>query len=85
MPVSDGDTLTLGRPHALFEGPYMSDPNGLGIPNYDVSPDGQTFYMIVSHTEDGSATRDPFEINVVLNWTQELLERVPINSARTHK
>ena len=41
-------------------------------------PDGQRFLMIASGGAD-VARSGRAEINVVLNWTQELLERVPIN------
>ena len=42
---------------------------------YDVAPDGQRFLFVVPE-DDGSVAP---EINVVLNWHQELLERVPID------
>ena len=45
---------------------------GNGNPNYDVSLDSQQFLMV-----RGEADETP-ELNVVLNWHQELLERVPI-------
>ena len=44
---------------------------------YDVSPDGQRF-LAFAERADVDAAATPL-INVVLNWTQELLERVPIN------
>ena len=39
------------------------------VPKYDVSPDGQRFLMI-KPAEQKQA--DPTQINVVLNWFEEL-------------
>ena len=56
----------------LFDGRYESPP--LPIANYDVSPDGQRFLMIkpVEQKQAG-----PTQINVVLNWFEELKQKVP--------
>ena len=72
VPVSTAPTLTLGTPELLFEGPYLAS---LGR-TYDVSPDGR-FLMIRTSREDGDDDAPP-QINVVLNWHLELLERVPV-------
>ena len=49
-------------------------------PTYDVAPDAQRFLMLKLGAR-GDAD-DPFaglsQIHFVLNWTQELLERVPV-------
>jgi len=42
--------------------------------NYDVSPDGQRFLMVKPTTAQEAA---PTQINVVLNWFEELKQRVP--------
>ena len=42
---------------------------------YDVSPDGQRFLMVTTGEVDDAET---FRIQVVQNWHQELLERVPV-------
>ena len=44
-----------------------------------VSPDGRRFLLLTNYAA-GTATEntEPLQINVVLNWHQELLERVPI-------
>ena len=57
----------------LFEGQYQSLPT-ISTPNYDVSPDGQRFLML-KPTEQAQAA--PTQINVVLNWFEELKRRVP--------
>ena len=47
-------------------------PTAFSLPNYDLSPDGQRFLMLAP-VGTGGAT----QINVVLNWTEELKRLVP--------
>jgi serine/threonine protein kinase len=61
--------FSADKPRMLFEGPYMPSPRSLA--DYDVSPDGQRFLMLKN------AEQRPGEINVVLNWTEELKQKVP--------
>ena len=63
--VRTGDELVISEPRVLFESTSSS---------YDVSLDGQQFVMIETDPRG-----DGRRIEVVLNWTQELLERVPID------
>jgi hypothetical protein len=58
------------KPKVLFEGHYASDPTR--IRNYDVAPDGQRFLMIKPSEQELKST----QINVVLNWVEELKRRV---------
>jgi serine/threonine-protein kinase len=45
---------------------------------YDITPDGQRFLMVFPADQADSVTETPAEqINVVLNWFEELKERVP--------
>ena len=67
--VTTEPTFTTGAPEILFEGAYLA-PAGTERP-YDLTPDGDRFVMI--KTGDDSP-----QIILVLNWHQELLERVPI-------
>ena len=63
-------TFSAATPRVLFEGPY--EP-GLGLrQNYDVTPDGQQFVMVRAAQGSGQA-----QINVVLNWFEELKRLVP--------
>ena len=64
--------FTAGKPRMLFEGRY--EPTPFTFPNYDVSPDGQRFLML-KPGEAGEAV--PTQINIVLNWFEELKRRVP--------
>lgn len=69
--VTTQGAFSWGKPRALFEGAYVTTPRSL--PNYDVSPDGQRFLMLKA-TEQAQAST---QINVVLNWFEELKRRVP--------
>jgi eukaryotic-like serine/threonine-protein kinase len=64
--TSDG-TFTARKPMGLFEAKGLLD-----MPSYDVTPDGE-FLMIESGESDSSP---PTRINVVLNWLQEVRQRV---------
>jgi eukaryotic-like serine/threonine-protein kinase len=63
--------FVAGNPQRLFEGPYVSTLRG--AQEYDVTPDGQRFLML-KPVDDAAATT---QINVVLNWAEELKQRVP--------
>jgi Tol biopolymer transport system component len=63
--------FSAGKPRALFEGPYAV---GTGFPLYDVSPDGQRFLML----KPVDVQAAPTQINVALNWLEELKRRVPV-------
>ena len=64
-------TCSAGTPRLLYEGNLQS---GLMFrTNYDISPDGQRFVMIQEDTPDSETA----QINVVLNWFEELKQRVP--------
>ncbi len=70
--IATQPSFSAGKPRVLFEGQYN---RAAGVtPNYDVSPDGQRFLMIKPN-ETGEAS--PTQINVVLNWFEELKRRVP--------
>ena len=64
--------FAAGKPRMLFEGPYVPTP--ATSPNYDVSPDGQRFLMLKPSEQAQAA---PTQINVVLNWFEELKQKVP--------
>ncbi|MGA9733605.1 MAG: protein kinase [Candidatus Acidiferrales bacterium] len=66
--VETRPAFKAGTPRALF-----SAAGYLGYGNYDVAPDGQHFLMIKQ--EDVST--NPRELNVILNWSEELERRVP--------
>ena len=46
---------------------------------YDITPDGQRFLMVFPADQAGSVAETAEEqINIVLNWFEELKERVPV-------
>ena len=57
----------------LFEGQYSASEWPLIDTAYDVSPDGQRFLMTKAAEQAAEAT----QINVVLNWFEELKQKVP--------
>jgi Tol biopolymer transport system component len=66
--VSAGVDITLSQPRQLFEQRYVFQ--NVSVANYDVSSDGQRFVMIKDEAGSG-------RLNVVLNWQEELKQRVP--------
>jgi eukaryotic-like serine/threonine-protein kinase len=71
--VATAPSFSIGKAHKLFEGHYLPNADGFARPNYDVSSDGQHFLMVKPVGEPGRAT----QIEVVLNWTEELKRLVP--------
>jgi hypothetical protein len=70
--VQTQPTFAAAKPKVLFERHYEASPQSF-LANYDVSPDGQRFLMIKASEQESTA----MQINVVLNWFEELKERVP--------
>jgi eukaryotic-like serine/threonine-protein kinase len=70
--IATQPSFAAGKPRMLFEGPYELPP--FPITNYDVSLDGQRFLMLKPAEQEQAA---PTQINVVLNWFEELKRRVP--------
>ena len=70
--VATKPQLAVGRPERLFEGPYAVASQ----PNYDVTSDGERFLMLQEVGE--ASAQPPSQLHLVLNWHQELLERVPV-------
>ncbi len=73
--IATQPNFAAGKPRMLFEGKYQPSPGT--APNYDVSPDGQRFLMLKPVEQAQSA---PTQINVVLNWFEELKRRVPVGT-----
>jgi eukaryotic-like serine/threonine-protein kinase len=61
--------FSAAAPKFMFEGPYLNVP---GV-SYDVAPDGQRFMMLEEYGKQPPTTH----LNVVLNWFEELKQRVP--------
>jgi Tol biopolymer transport system component len=68
--ITTEPVFTQGKPKLLFEGEYPAfGPRA----EYDVTPDGQRFLMIKESEQQVT------QINVVLNWFEELKRLVPTN------
>ncbi len=68
-PVSTRGDVALGAPSLLFEGAYDVDPFNRDATNYDAAKDAQRFIMV---RRAADATRARQQINIVVNWTEEL-------------
>jgi Tol biopolymer transport system component/predicted Ser/Thr protein kinase len=67
-PIDTQHGFSAGTPKMLFQGQYVTLANS--TPNYDVTADGQKFLMLKS-------TVQPTQINVIVNWFEELKQKVP--------
>jgi hypothetical protein len=72
--ISTQPGFAAGKPRQLFERHYLANPIGNARPNYDISADGQRFLMVKPVDQEEAART---QINVVLNWTEELKRLVP--------
>ena len=75
--VDTTESFRATPPERLFVGTYDLDNSGGGaggIPNYDIAPNGQRFLMLRPEVESEQDTR---QINVVLNWFEEIERLVP--------
>ena len=64
-------SFSAGTPLVLFEGRYAG--TGAGVPGYDISPDGKRFLRVQLTSPEASQT----QVNLILNWTEELKRLVP--------
>jgi Tol biopolymer transport system component len=67
--VTTTPEVKLSTPRVLFEQRYAYGA-GITMPNYDVTPDGQRFFMVKDETTGG-------RLNVILNWFTELNRLAP--------
>ena len=75
VPFDTGDPAPIGAPRALFESAYV--PSIIGGRQHHLAPDGR--FLMMKRLPDASEEQTPTQINVVINWFQELTERVPID------
>ena len=73
VPVEIDESFTPGTPEVLFE--KKVSVVAAGRP-YDVSPDGRRF-LLIQRPEMGDGTSEVVSLRIVLNWFEELKERVP--------
>ncbi len=73
--ITTEPTFSAGSPRLLFAGQYVS-ASSTWRPKYDVTSDGRRFVMI----KRGMQEQGVLELNVVLNWFEELKQRVPTDN-----
>src|SRR5262249_20575063 len=74
--VQTSPTFTFGKATPL---PIEGTIHPAAQRNYDITPDGKKFVVILPATSAGNSARpQPPQINVVLNWFTELQQRVPV-------
>ncbi len=69
--------FSFETPKILFQGAFASyalSEGGLSYFMWDIHPDGKRFLMMKE-----AATESPRKINIVLNWFEELKDRVPVD------
>jgi hypothetical protein len=70
--VQTEPTFKAGKAETLFRGTYET--------GWDISRDGKRFLMIKPPASTGAASTaaGPRKISIVVNWTEELRQRVPV-------
>ena len=63
--VQTQPAFRAGKPEPLFEGRF--ELRTAPLRNWDVSPDGKQFVFVAGGADSGAR-----EVDVVLNWAQEL-------------
>jgi len=76
VPVDTGPVFKPGKPTVLFRGKFHQPV--LGQTYWDISPDGKRFLTLKDAASTPSAAAGPRKINIVLNWLEELKQRVPV-------
>ena len=73
--VQTEPTLSFGTPKTLFPLTYVRESSP-----WDIHPDSKRFLMMkkVASTAKPAAEAPQSKINIVVNWTEELKQRVPV-------
>jgi serine/threonine-protein kinase len=71
VPVQTGEEVVAGEPRLVVSGGYQIEFTASGSQTYDVSPDGSAILFTES-----VETTPPATVRVVLNWFEELTDRV---------
>ena len=81
--IEVGETFVYSKPAALFEGTYfarfLDEPRSKQPFSWDIHPDGKHFLMIrtIGTEARGFKKEATPKINIILNWFEELKEKVP--------
>ena len=76
VPIDTEDGFVPGTPEVVFDGQYVA--GGGRFRMYDVAPDGDRFLMIKQGASTDNAENLAPQVNVALNWFEELKDRVPV-------
>ena len=77
LDVQTSPTFVAGQPVEIA-GTGGSQPSAAAVRNFDLTPDGKQLLVVLTEpTEDHNAAARGQQINIVLNWTEELKQRVP--------
>jgi hypothetical protein len=68
----------FGTPKILFQSKYVGFSFGEGTP-WDIHPDGKRFLMMKTTAATDAAVGQQLKINIILNWFEELKQRVPVD------
>jgi len=71
--IEEKPTFNASVPKTLFRGNYYSDVGH----NWDLHPDGKKFLMIKESLAEATEATSRDKINIVVNWFEELKQRVP--------
>ncbi|HEY7671783.1 MAG TPA: protein kinase [Gammaproteobacteria bacterium] len=75
LEIATAGGITFRNPRTLpIQGAVMT----LGYRDFDITPDGERFVMIYPAEAATRAAPQPARIDVVLNWQQEVVARVPL-------
>ena len=78
VPVETEPAFKPGKPKVLFQLTTNIRVSGIDMRDWtywDISPDGKRFLML---KDTAAAAEGPRRINIVLNWIEELKQRVPV-------
>jgi serine/threonine-protein kinase len=78
--VETETAFSFDTPAALFQGEYVGasfDLITFELNPWDISPDGKRFLMMKGPQLSITETTSQRRINIILNWFEELKERVP--------
>ena len=68
--------FSFGKPQPL---PISGFLQRLGQPpDYDITPDGKQFLVVLPASQNETNQRSTAQIDIVLNWFEELKQRVPV-------
>ena len=78
--VTAQPTFSVSNPVRLPVRDSVQQTTGFSVRDYDITPDGKQFITIFSGDQAQSSERHtpPQQIEVVLNWLEELKQRVPV-------